>query len=83
MPIEEKCEKLEAAQEVIRAKYDAGVPLFTRDQFRDILQQLESGGNPERKVSITGLDGTPVHFQIKTGIEYTGHPFGDDYVCIM
>ncbi|KAG8164437.1 hypothetical protein KVR01_006355 [Diaporthe batatas] len=83
MTLDEKDEKLAAAHKLISTKYDAGVPFFTKDSFRDIVQQLESGGNPDHEVSVVGLDGASVCFQINTGKEHPDHPFGNDYVCIM
>jgi VCBS repeat-containing protein len=83
MTLDEQCEKLAAAHKLISTKYDTGVAFFTKDNFRDIVQQLESGGNLDHKVSVTGLDGAPVYFQINTGKEHRDHPFGNDYVCIM
>ena len=70
MTAEEKREELEAANSLIRAKYDADVPFFTRDLFRDVVQQLDSRTNLSRRVSITGLDGLAVHFPIETGTLY-------------
>ena len=83
MTIDEKREQQAAAHRLIQAKYDAGIPLFTKDLFRDVVRQLESNSNVDQRVSVTGLDGLAVHFPIETGREYLSHPYGDDHVCIM
>ncbi|KAK4149175.1 hypothetical protein C8A00DRAFT_19105 [Chaetomidium leptoderma] len=70
-----------AAHRLIQAKYDAEIPFFTKDSFRDVVRQFESDGNLDRLVSVTGLDGVAVHFPLETGREYLTPMYGDDYVC--
>lgn len=68
MTLQEKRDELTAAHELIRAKYDASIPFFTKDQLRDIVQQLnrvtqqrEQGNhNSSMTISITSLDGFAV-----------------------
>ena len=85
MTAEEKTEELEAANRLIKAKYDAGVPFFTKDVFRDVIQQLESETNLGRRVSITGLDGFAVYFPIETGTSHPDLQFEDDedIICVL
>lgn len=83
MTLDEKREKRTAAHRLIQTKYDAGIPFFTKDLFRDVVRQLESGGYLDQKVSVTGLDGVTVQFPLKTGREYLHHAYGENYVCIM
>jgi hypothetical protein len=45
--------------------YDAGTPLFTRESIRDIGRQLSEVD--AQKVTVAGLDGVPVEFEIRTG----------------
>lgn len=83
LTLDEKRERLTAARQLIQAKFDAGIPLFTKDLFRDVVRQFESDDNLDRKVSVTGLDGVSVDFSLKTGTKHAPHPYGDNYVCIM
>lgn len=62
-------EKTRTAHRLIQAKYDAGMPFFTKDLFRDAVRQFESH-EKERKVTVTGFDGVAVRFRIRTGEEY-------------
>lgn len=76
---EERQEAMVVARELIQAKYDAGTPLFTKEQFRTIVQQLdqcsENENDTQKRVSITGLDGQTVWFPVETGKESTMHFF--------
>ena len=91
MSLEEERDKLTAAQHLTQAKYDAGIPFFTQDQFRDVVRQLEAitqqreEGNHDdtATISITGLDGLVVQFPIDTGKVYVYHKPRDGGVCIM
>ncbi len=91
MTSEERRDKLAAAQHLIQAKYDAGVPFFTKDQFRDVVRQLdaitqqrEQGNHDETAtISITGLDGLVVQFPIDTGKVYVHYKPRNGGVCIM
>lgn len=50
--------------------YNGGMPLFTKKAFRDAAEQLDrclGNANSEHRVSLMGLDGTPVHFFFKVG----------------
>ena len=82
MTLDEKRDKRAAAHRLIKAKYDAGIPFFTKDLFRDVVRQFESDNTTDQRVSVTGLDGRVVHFPIETGSEFPDHGYGDDYVCI-
>jgi hypothetical protein len=50
--------------------YNQGIPFFTKEAFRDAAEQLDrclENANSEHRVSLMGLDGTPVHFFFKVG----------------
>jgi hypothetical protein len=83
MPLDEKRQEQTTALRLIQAKYDAGIPLFTKDLFRDLVRQLDSDHSTDQGVSVTGLDGLAVHFPVETGRDYPSHPYGDDHICIM
>jgi hypothetical protein len=83
MTLEEKREEFIATHRLIQAKYDAGVPIFTKHQFRDVVRQLETEDNPDQRVSVTGLDGLAVQFPIETGKEQPNCALDDDHICIM
>lgn len=80
MTFDEEREELAAAHQLIRAKYDAGIPFFTKTLFRDVVRQIESD---EERIFLTGLDGLSVHFPIETGSVYRSHPYGDDFACFV
>ncbi|KIX05454.1 uncharacterized protein Z518_06326 [Rhinocladiella mackenziei CBS 650.93] len=48
----------------IRSLYDAGVPIYSKEMIRDVVDQLQSG---HQKVLVRGLDGNIVGFHIETG----------------
>lgn len=83
MTVEEKREAMAAAKKLMQARYDAGLPFFTKDIFRDVVRQLESKDNPDQKVFVTGLDGQAVRFPLQTGEVFTDFDGADDYVCVM
>lgn len=80
---EEERDRLAAAHHLVQTKYNAGVPLFTKQLFRDILHQFQNYRDGNQGVSVPGLDGSTVHFTLDTGKQYTVHPYGEDYTCIM
>ena len=52
----------------IQARYDDGVPFYSKNIFRKAAEQLEpclQGGKSE--VCLVGLDGMPVHFLVEAG----------------
>jgi hypothetical protein len=49
----------------LREMYDAGTPLFTTESIRDVARQLRDADT--RNVTVTGLDGAPVEFDLRTG----------------
>ncbi|KAK4153599.1 hypothetical protein C8A00DRAFT_15200 [Chaetomidium leptoderma] len=72
-----------AAHRLIKTKYDAGIPFFTKDLFRNVVRQLESNNDLDQKVSVTGLDGFAIQFPIETGKEYPYYSPGDEHICII
>lgn len=48
----------------ICALYDAGIPIYSREMIRDVLNQLQSG---HHKILVKGLDGNTVDFDVETG----------------
>jgi hypothetical protein len=83
MTFEDRRQKLEEASRLIQTKYDAGVPLFTKDLFRDVVRQIEIDDNLHQTVSITGLDGVAVHFPLESRKEYPSRPYGDNFISVM
>ena len=91
MTLQKKRDELAAAQHLIQAKYDAGIPFFTKDQFRDVVRQLDAitqqlqEGNHDQAVaiSITGLDGLAIQFPVDTGKVYVNYEPPEGGVCIM
>lgn len=84
MTQQEKRDELTAAHHLIQAKYDAGVPFFTKHLFRDVIRQLETiHQREEQTVSIRGLDGLAVQFPVETGNEYRFFRSDEDRICIM
>ncbi|KAH6854203.1 hypothetical protein B0I37DRAFT_388308 [Chaetomium sp. MPI-CAGE-AT-0009] len=60
----------EDSMSLILRLYNEGVPLFSKRVFRNVAQQLDrcvEDANSEHRVSIMGLDGTPVHFFFEIG----------------
>jgi hypothetical protein len=65
------------ARKFAKAKYEAGDPFFSKEQFQDVVRQIdncvENLESSDRKVTITGLDGNSVEFRIRIGEEtHTG-----------
>ncbi|EGD93097.1 hypothetical protein TESG_00653 [Trichophyton tonsurans CBS 112818] len=57
----------EEAKSFVKKAYDDGVPLFTKSALREIQKQLTSDLRAGQKVSIKGIDGVTVEFDVKTG----------------
>jgi uncharacterized protein YoaH (UPF0181 family) len=51
----------------IQELYDAGTPLYTKEAIQDVQSQLRDKNR--QQISVTGLDGNKVEFEI----------FGDDF----
>ncbi|KAK4034798.1 hypothetical protein C8A01DRAFT_18456 [Parachaetomium inaequale] len=61
--------RLESRQFIL-ARYDEGVPFYSKDIFRKAAEQFElclQGGKSEQEVSLVGLDGTPVRLLVEPG----------------
>ncbi|KAL2129427.1 hypothetical protein VTI74DRAFT_7821 [Chaetomium olivicolor] len=72
-------EEMVAAREFIQTQYDAGVPLFSKDRFRDLVRQIDDCMEKEnqlhpQKISVIGLDGLVVWFPVETGKEADCNP---------
>lgn len=52
----------------IRSFYDAGIPFYTKEALRDVSRQLERLSEKGQKVSVRGLDGSMVDFEIESGL---------------
>jgi hypothetical protein len=69
----------------IRSLFDAGIPFYTKEAIRDVCQQLEKLGESEsrQKVSVRGLDGVIVDFDIESGRTLpAGEPDLEFLVCV-
>ena len=51
----------------IRALYDSGTPLFTKETIQDLDKQLKSLTDRSQKVYVKGLDGNILAFENETG----------------
>ncbi|KAK4041295.1 hypothetical protein C8A01DRAFT_14948 [Parachaetomium inaequale] len=55
----------------IQAKYDAGAPLYTKDDFRRVVEVFDramlEGGMHEHRLAVRGIDGVRVRFVLKVG----------------
>lgn len=82
MSLDERREAQIEAHRLIREKYDAGVPFFTKDLLRDISRQL--GDSSSKVVSVTGLDGVAVQIPLKTADDCRRRHYfhGPDYYTI-
>jgi len=67
-PAEEIVRKWPEVTLKIRSLFDAGTPFFTKEVIRDVCQQLEKFGGKGQKVSVRGLDGVIVDFDIESGL---------------
>ena len=67
----------------IRALFDAGTPFYTKEVIRDVCQQLEKFGGKGQKVSVRGLDGVIVDFDVESGlILQAAQPDLEFVVCV-
>ena len=67
---QEATETAEDARSLVARLYNDGVPFFTKEAFRDAAEQLDrclENADSEHRVSLMGIDGTPVHFSFKVG----------------
>lgn len=51
----------------INALYDSGTPFFTKDRIRAIHDQLKKPLKKGDKISVIGLDGAKVDFDVEIG----------------
>lgn len=80
----ETVRKITAATAKIRSLFEAGVPFYTKEAIRNVLQQLERSGEKGQKVSVRGLDGVIVDFEIETGITLPAdQPDLEFIVCVQ
>jgi hypothetical protein len=80
---EELTRKNAEASLKIRSLFDAGVPFYTKEDIRNICQQLEELSEKGQKVSVRGVDGVMVDFEIKTGLTFEAHkPDLEFVVCV-
>lgn len=58
---------IKQVKSTIKALYDNGVPFFTKDALREIQEQLEGDLRVGQKISVRGLDGVTVEFDVIAG----------------
>lgn len=63
----------------IRSLYDAGVPIYSKEMTRDVVNQLRSG---HQKILVRGLDGNIVDFDIETGQISCSVDWFDFVMCV-
>lgn len=49
------------------AWYDAGRPQFTKEAIRKIQEQIDKNLEASEKITVVGLDGVNVEFDVETG----------------
>lgn len=62
----------------IRDLYDAGIPFFTKEAIRDVYQQLKKP-RKDQKISVKGLDGVFVDFEMQNGHTSPGPDPKEEY----
>lgn len=69
----------------VKAAYDAGTPFFTKDAIRSVVEAFDrirlEGSN--ETVSITGIDGVPIEFRLRTGEPLSWYKTDPNYEVIM
>ncbi|KAK2875177.1 hypothetical protein FQN49_001714 [Arthroderma sp. PD_2] len=63
----EATEDASAAKSRIKALYNDRAPIFTMASLRELHQQLKSDLQPGQKISVRGLDGVIVEFDVEIG----------------
>ncbi|KAJ4296126.1 hypothetical protein N0V88_004828 [Collariella sp. IMI 366227] len=61
------------ARQLIQAKYDKGIPFFSKDVFRSAVEQFDrclDVNEPAKSVTLSALDGTMVRFNVNVGSEF-------------
>ncbi len=77
---QQRWDHMEAAHQLIRAKYDAGVPFFTKEVIRSVVEQLDAG---TQTIAIKGLDGLDIHFPVETGKSESFFGLSEGKTCTM
>lgn len=71
-------EELEKVEQDINRFYNDGIPLYSRDNLAHIAKQIEDAKNGTTdKVSVDGLDGMPVEFEVNIGSKTESWGFED------
>ncbi|KAM5486946.1 hypothetical protein MaudMau93_004829 [Microsporum audouinii] len=58
---------IKQVKSTIKALYDNGAPFFTKDALREIQEQLKGDLRVGQKISVRGLDGVTVEFDVIAG----------------
>jgi hypothetical protein len=58
----------------IKALFDSGTPIFTKNDLQHVYEQLERPNTKGQKISIRGINGVSVDFEIETGAIYANGP---------
>jgi hypothetical protein len=67
----------------IRSLYDAGTPFYTKEVIRDVDRQPKKFVERGQKVSVRGLDGIMVDFEIESGLTLpVGEPDLEMVLCV-
>ena len=69
----------------VRSLYNEGTPLFTKEAIRDLDQQLEKSHERGQKVSVRGMDGAKMEFQLETGRTLPTQEGSDseEFLCVI
>jgi hypothetical protein len=67
----------------IQALFDAGTPMFTKDDLQQAYEQLKRSHTKRQRISIKGIDAVKVDFDIVTGSIRPYHRDSDDTEFIV
>jgi hypothetical protein len=54
-----------------------------KEVFQELVRQFDSGGGPDGKVAVPGLNGIIVYYPLRTGQRYPTRPYGPEFYLNM
>lgn len=76
-PGDQKPENKDEAVSKIDALHNSGVPFFTKERIQHVHDQLKKSLRKGDKISVQGVDGVMIHFNVVTGKIREDHENGD------
>lgn len=73
----------EAAKAFVWSQYVEGVPFYSKEVFQELVRQFDSGGGPDGKIAVPGLNGINVYYPLRTGQRYPTRPYGPEFYLNM